>query len=33
MSKADFPTEYFVGTVVRLLDSIQHKDASYTPEQ
>lgn len=33
MSKADFPTEYFVGTVVRLLDTIQHNDTNYTPEQ
>ena len=33
MTKTDFPTEYFVGTVVRLLDTIQHKDTNYTPEQ
>lgn len=33
MLDQDFPTEYFISTVVRLLDTIQYKDTNYTHEQ
>jgi trichodiene synthase len=33
MVKKSFPTRPFVDTVVRLLDTIKHKDTNYTHEQ
>ncbi|KAF7593961.1 hypothetical protein BBP40_010468 [Aspergillus hancockii] len=33
MSLKPFPKDYFVGTVVRLLDTIKYRDSNYTREQ
>ncbi|KAJ6484019.1 Trichodiene synthase-domain-containing protein [Mycena sanguinolenta] len=33
MSGKEFPTQYFLGLVVRLLDTVQYKDVNYTHEQ
>ncbi|KAF7370120.1 Trichodiene synthase [Mycena sanguinolenta] len=32
MSGKEFPTQYFLGILVRLLDTVQHKDVNYTHE-
>ncbi|PLB46472.1 trichodiene synthase [Aspergillus steynii IBT 23096] len=33
MLDKDFPVDYFVGTMVRLLDTIQHNDENYTHDE
>jgi trichodiene synthase len=33
MTDQEFPTRYFLGTIVRLLDTVKHQDTNYTYEE